>query len=150
MLVYAFGACFQFLGKPAEAEVQFKKAIELHPDAVWLPYFGLGSIYQGRGSLAEAEKAYEKAIKNKPDYALAYNAIAWMYAEKGIKLDHAIELAVRALELSPEDGNILDTLGWAYYRKGDREQALNNRSPARRASRSHARSQTSRAATRCL
>jgi tetratricopeptide (TPR) repeat protein len=124
MTVYSLGTCYHFLGKLNEAEAEIKRAIQMHPDAVWDPYLRLGGIAQGRGEIVQAEQAYQRAIKNKPDYAPAYNVLAWMYADKGIKLDRAIELAQKALELAPNDANILDTLGWAYYRKGDRTQAL--------------------------
>ncbi len=47
-----------------------------------------------------------------------------MYAEKGTNLEEAIELANRALSLFPDSAASLDTLGWAYYKKGDRTEAL--------------------------
>jgi len=124
MTVFNMGWCYEFLGKLNEAEAEYKRSIQMHPDALWDPYLRLGGIYQYRGDIAQAEQAYQKAIKNKPDYTFAYNALAWMYAEKGIKLDQAIELAQKAVGLAPNSCSFLDTLGWAYYRKGDRAQAL--------------------------
>ena len=45
--------------------------------------------------------------------------------EKRIKLDEAIELIKQALRLDPENGYYLDSLGWAYYRKGWMKKAEN-------------------------
>jgi len=129
ILIFYMGGCYEIMGKLNEAEAEYKRSIQMHPNALWDPYLRLGWIYQIRGNIAQAEQAYQKAIKNKPDYALAYNNLAWLYADKGIKLDRAIELAQKASELAPNEGNFLDTLGWAYYRKGDRAQALKYLTP---------------------
>jgi tetratricopeptide (TPR) repeat protein len=124
MIVTSLGVCYQLMGRLGDAEAQYNKAIEMHPNAVWDPYIDLGSIYALRGDTAKAEEVFQKAIKNKPDNAQAYNSLAWMYADKGIKLDKAIELAQKATELAPNDPGIVDTLGWAYYRKGLRAEAI--------------------------
>jgi tetratricopeptide (TPR) repeat protein len=47
-----------------------------------------------------------------------------MYSDKGIKLDQAIELAQKATRLAPNDAHFADTLGWAYYRKGMKAEAI--------------------------
>lgn len=124
MILTNLGICYQVMGRLDDAEAQYKKAIEMHPNAVWDAYINLGSLYAFRGDTAKAEDAFQKAIKNKPDNARGYNSLAWMYADKGIKLDKAIELAQKATELAPDDAGIVDTLGWAYYRKGLRAEAL--------------------------
>ena len=41
-----------------------------------------------------------------------------MFAEKGIRLDEAQRLIQKALELEPENGYYIDSLGWAYYQQG--------------------------------
>jgi tetratricopeptide (TPR) repeat protein len=46
-----------------------------------------------------------------------------MLAQRGDKLDEAIRLVNKALELEPENGAFLDSLGWAYFRKGDVSEA---------------------------
>jgi tetratricopeptide (TPR) repeat protein len=120
----AIGACYLTIGNVAAAEEQFKTAIGMYPDVVWIPYIALADLYQKRNDFPRAEEAYKKAIKNSPDYGTAYNNLAYMYAEKGTNLDEAIKLANKALSLLPDDAASLDTLGWAYYKKGDRTQAL--------------------------
>jgi tetratricopeptide (TPR) repeat protein len=124
MIVTNLGICYQVMGRLDDAEAQYKKAIEMHPNAVWDPYINLGFLYAFQGDTAKAEDVLQKAIKNKPDNARGYNSLAWMYADKGMKLDKAIELAQKATELAPDDAGIIDTLGWAYYRKGLRAEAL--------------------------
>lgn len=70
------------------------------------------------------ESELRRAIKFKPDFAAAYNALGYSFADRNIKIDEAIGLIQKGLELSPNDHYMLDSLGWAYYRKGDLEQAV--------------------------
>ena len=118
------GRCYLKMGNLSGAEEQFNIAIKMHPDVVWDPYIGLADLYQKRRDFPGAEEAFKKAIKNRPDYWVPYNNLAYMYAESGTKLDEAIELANKALSLLPDEAASLDTLGWAYYRKGNRARAL--------------------------
>jgi tetratricopeptide (TPR) repeat protein len=120
----ALGECYQKVGNVTAAEEQLKTAISMYPGAVWKPYIDLAYLYQRRNNFPGAEEAYKKAVQNRPDDWEPYNDLAYMYAEKGTNLDEAIGLANRALSLFPDDAYSLDTLGWAYYKKGDRSQAL--------------------------
>lgn len=52
------------------------------------------------------------------------NYLAYMWAERGINLDKALEYATRAVKLAPEEGAYLDTLGWVYYQRGEYGKAL--------------------------
>jgi tetratricopeptide (TPR) repeat protein len=124
VILDSMGICYEKIGNFGAAEQKFTEAIKLYPDVLYTAYWHLGNLYAQQGKLIEAERAYEKAVKNNPDDADSHNALAWFYADHGIKLDRAIELAQKALSLSPESAYILDTLGWAYYKKGDRTQAL--------------------------
>jgi tetratricopeptide (TPR) repeat protein len=47
-----------------------------------------------------------------------------MYADRGINLDESIELVRRALMIEPENGYYIDSLGWAYFRKGMLDEAM--------------------------
>jgi tetratricopeptide (TPR) repeat protein len=58
-------------------------------------------------------------IRVKPDHAHAYNALGYSFAERNLRLPEARKLIEKALELSPEDYFILDSLGWVLYREGD-------------------------------
>jgi tetratricopeptide (TPR) repeat protein len=58
-------------------------------------------------------------IRLKPDYAHAYNALGYSYADRNLRLPEARKLIERALELSPDDYYIIDSMGWVLYRQGD-------------------------------
>ena len=64
------------------------------------------------------------AIERNPRNAEALNYVAYMWAEKGIRLEEALKYVRRALELDPECGAFLDTLAWVQHRQGDHGRAL--------------------------
>ncbi|MDD5496300.1 MAG: tetratricopeptide repeat protein, partial [Candidatus Omnitrophica bacterium] len=71
-----------------------------------------------------AIKEFREAIKLDPKFADAYNYLGYMFAEEGVNLDEAVSLIKKALEYDPANGAYLDSLGWAYFRKGMTDEAL--------------------------
>lgn len=70
------------------------------------------------------ENYLRKLIELKPDNAQAYNALGYSFADRNLRLPEARELIEKALQLSPNDPFILDSLGWVLYRQGDLSGAL--------------------------
>jgi tetratricopeptide (TPR) repeat protein len=62
-------------------------------------------------------------VQLRPDYAHAYNALGYTFADRNIRLKEAYELIDRALQLAPDDGFILDSMGWVQYRLGNLDAA---------------------------
>ena len=60
-----------------------------------------------------------RLIKLRPDHAHAYNALGYSLADRNIRLPEAKTLIEKALELSPNDFFIIDSMGWVLYRMGD-------------------------------
>ena len=69
------------------------------------------------------EQQLRKLILLKPDFAQAYNALGYTLADRNERLDEAANLIEKALELSPNDHYILDSMGWVQYRMGMLEEA---------------------------
>jgi len=65
------------------------------------------------------EKNLRTLIRVKPDYAHAYNALGYSFADRNTRLPEARKLIQHALELSPDDAYIIDSMGWVLYRQGD-------------------------------
>jgi thiol-disulfide isomerase/thioredoxin len=107
----------------------------------------LASLYHARGDIDSEVAIWRALVEREPKDPQPLNALAWLYASRGERLEEAEQLAVRALELvkgmgpgdkpSPEisdadfaemlrrtRGNIEDTLGYVYYRQGKHEEAL--------------------------
>ena len=84
----------------------------------------LGMIFENSGDFKKAEKQYGQAIELSPDIPVGYNQLAWLYADKGVNLDKALDLAQKADKLQPGNASILDTIGWIYYRKKEYDKAI--------------------------
>jgi tetratricopeptide (TPR) repeat protein len=72
----------------------------------------------------EMERVLRRVIELKPDHHHAYNALGYSLAERNQRLPEARDLIAKALELSPNDPFITDSLGWVEYRLGNHAQAL--------------------------
>ena len=74
--------------------------------------------------LADMERLLRRVIELKPDHQHAYNALGYSLAERNVRLPEARTLIKKALELSPGEPSITDSLGWVEYRLGNREEAI--------------------------
>jgi tetratricopeptide (TPR) repeat protein len=77
--------------------------------------YNLGAVYGEAKRTQEALAYMERAIERNPKNASALNWVGYTLAEQGSNLDQAEEYIVRALDLRPNDGFIIDSLGWVYY-----------------------------------
>jgi tetratricopeptide (TPR) repeat protein len=75
------------------------------------------------GRLEESEELFRRLVDQEPDDANAANYLGYMWADRDVNLDEALELIARAVALDPENSAFLDSLGWVHYRLGDIEQA---------------------------
>jgi tetratricopeptide (TPR) repeat protein len=75
------------------------------------------------GQLQEMENLLRRVIQLRPDSASAYNALGYSFADRNVKLVEARDLIRKALEFTPRDPYIRDSLGWVEFRLGNREEA---------------------------
>jgi tetratricopeptide (TPR) repeat protein len=88
-------------------------------------YFDYGAAADQAGLYDKAADLFRKSIALDPaNAAEAYNYIGFMWAEHNLHLDEAEEMIGRALQLDPNNGAYLDSLGWLDYRKGKYDEAL--------------------------
>ena len=66
-----------------------------------------------------ALKLMQKVIALDPTNVSAMNYVGYTYAERGTHLDEAEELLLRAAQMQPQDGYILDSLGWLYFKRNE-------------------------------
>ncbi len=74
--------------------------------------------------LDEMERLLRQVMKLKPDYHQAYNALGFSLADRNVRLPEAKQLILKALESTPNDPFIQDSLGWAEFRMGNKAEAL--------------------------
>jgi len=70
------------------------------------------------------EQLLRRVMVLKPDHAHAYNALGYSLADRNVRLQEAKTLIQRALELTPGDPFITDSLGWVEFRLGNNDEAL--------------------------
>ena len=87
-------------------------------------YFNYGAACERSGDYEVAENLLAKAITLNPENSDAFNYLAYMWAEKGINLDQALDYIHHALDIEPDNGAYLDTLGWILFKKERYEKAL--------------------------
>ena len=101
-----------------DAFKRLSEALDKQPDQTDILYdLALTAEKLERFDLLEAN--LRKLIQLKPDHAHAYNALGYSFAERNLRLPEARKLVEKALEISPEDFFIIDSLGWVLYREGD-------------------------------
>lgn len=121
-LIPYLSAFYQEQGLYEQAADLLEKGISMEPENIELHY-ELGVLYDKTGKKDAAIEKMKQVIKMDPQNADALNYLGYTYADSGIKLDKAESLIRRALDLEPDSGYILDSMGWVYYRKGDYERA---------------------------
>ncbi|MDQ3196247.1 MAG: tetratricopeptide repeat protein [Pseudomonadota bacterium] len=99
------------------------RALQKEPESPELLY-DLAMAADKINRLDVLESNLRKLIELKPDYAHAYNALGYTLADRTDRVKEAIGFIETALELSPDDPFIMDSMGWAHYRKGNLDRSL--------------------------
>ncbi|BCW90166.1 Beta-barrel assembly-enhancing protease [Alphaproteobacteria bacterium SO-S41] len=97
------------------------------PDFVpddWPLFYARGIALERAGRWAEAEKDLRFALKLSPDQPQVLNYLAYGWIERHQNVEEALAMLQRAVEQRPDDGFIIDSLGWAYYRLGQYAKAV--------------------------
>ena len=123
IVIQAQGGILAKAKRDQDAFDLLEKAVKNLPNTPELVYdYALAAERVQKPDIMESE--LRKAIAAKPDFAAAYNALGYSFADRNIKLDEAVKLIEKALTFSPNDHYMLDSLGWAYYRKGNLDKAI--------------------------
>jgi tetratricopeptide (TPR) repeat protein len=122
--LYAYyGALLDDQKKYQEALTMLQGAVEKFPDQTQLRFY-LGSMYDRLGDTNQSISQMKKVLDLDRDNVQAMNFLAYTYAESGRELETAESLSRRALELQPQDGYILDTVGWVLFKRGKMEESI--------------------------
>ena len=91
-------------------------------NSVYYYYRGICEERSKQWSKAEADM--RKALELQPEQPHVLNYLGYSWIDQGINLDEGMKMIKRAVEQRPDDGYIVDSLGWAYYRIGNYEDAV--------------------------
>src|SRR5262249_34284498 len=95
----------------ADAVKLLEGAEEKFPMDTSIP-FELGAVLEKQKRFAESEAAFRRVLKQDPEHAPALNYLGYMLADRGERLDESVEFVKKALEIDPDNGSYLDSLGW--------------------------------------
>ncbi len=130
LVTYSLAIAYQQAGRYDEAlqafeETQQEAGVSQEEILNGQFYFNYGAAAEQAGLPEKAVALMKKSIEIDPaNAAQALNFLAYFWIDKGIRLDEAGAFLDRALEMEPDNGAFIDSLGWLHYRRGHYDKAL--------------------------
>jgi tetratricopeptide (TPR) repeat protein len=90
----------------------------------WLVFSNRGISYERSRQWAKAEADFRHALMLAPDQPFVLNYLGYSWADKGQNLTQAREMIEKAAQRRPNDGAIVDSLGWVMLRQGEIIEAV--------------------------
>jgi tetratricopeptide (TPR) repeat protein len=123
------------LGDLLRAHERFAEAVDAYDQAIalapmpptrqyWSLFYARGVSLERAGRWPDAERDLKTALALDPDQPLVLNYLGYSWIEKGQNFEEAMKMIGRAVDLLPNDGYVVDSLGWAHYRLGRYDVAL--------------------------
>ncbi len=118
------------LGDLLRDKKRFGEAVAAYDEAIrrsaasglperWQLFYDRGVALERSGQWKRAEGDLLHALKLKPDQPLVLNYLGYSWIDRGENLKRGLKMIEKAVNLRPDDGYIVDSLGWAHYRMGD-------------------------------
>ena len=107
----------------------YGKAIDTVPNpqkSNWVIFYFRGICYERSHQWPLAEADMKKALELYPDQPLVLNYLGYSWVDQGIHLDEGMDMIRKAVEQRPDDGYIVDSLGWAYFKTSSYDDAVKN------------------------
>ncbi|MBN8900908.1 MAG: tetratricopeptide repeat protein, partial [Rhodospirillales bacterium] len=90
----------------------------------WPLYYNRGIAYERANQWSKAEADFKHALALAPDQPFVLNYLGYSWADKGEHLPEARRMLQRAAEKRPNDGAVVDSLGWVMLRQGQVADAV--------------------------
>lgn len=90
----------------------------------WPVFYQRGIAYERLKQWDKAEPNFRKALELFPNQPQVMNYLGYSWVDRGENLDEALQMIRSAVEMRPQDGYIVDSLGWAYYKLGRYNEAV--------------------------
>ena len=116
--------------KFSDCATTYTQAIEALPSAgdknSWVTYYYRGICEERSKQWNKAEADMRKALEMQPEQPHVLNYLGYSWIDQGVNLDEGMKMIKRAVDQRPDDGYIVDSLGWAFYRIGNYDEAVKN------------------------
>jgi tetratricopeptide (TPR) repeat protein len=110
------------MGKAIDAA----EGLSTTPEEKEMIHFMRGAMFEKTKKFDLAEGEFRKLLAINPNSTSALNYLGYMLADRGTRLNEAVEMIRKALDQDPNNGAYLDSLGWALYRQGKLPEAEEN------------------------
>ena len=117
--VSVLGDLLRYDEQYVDAAEAYTKALEItggEAPADWRFYYVRGIAYERAKEWPKAEADFLKALDLNPDQPSVLNYLGYSWIDKDMNLDEALGMIEKAVEAQPQDGYIVDSLGWAFYK----------------------------------
>lgn len=116
----AYGSVLSEAKDYKEMAANYDKAVEVigpvPRQGDWSVFFQRGIAYERLKDWPKAEPNFRKALELNPEQAQVLNYLGYSLVDMNINLDEGLKMIQAAVDARPDDGYIVDSLGWAYYR----------------------------------
>jgi Flp pilus assembly protein TadD len=105
----------------------YTKALEItggESPADWRFYYVRGIANERAKHWPQAEADFLKALDLNPDQPSVLNYLGYSWIDMDMNLDEALGMIEKAVEAQPQDGYVVDSLGWAFYKLGRIDEAV--------------------------
>jgi tetratricopeptide (TPR) repeat protein len=90
----------------------------------WVIFYFRGICHERSHQWPKAEADLKKALDLFPEQPHVLNYLGYSWVDQGVHLDEGMDMIKRAVQQRPDDGYIVDSLGWAYFRTGNYPEAV--------------------------
>jgi tetratricopeptide (TPR) repeat protein len=90
----------------------------------WTYWYARGTSYERLKKWPQAEADLLKALELSPDQPLVLNYLGYSWVDQNRNLKQGMAMIEKAVAARPDDGYIVDSLGWAHYRLGNYKEAV--------------------------
>jgi len=125
--VSVLGDLLRYDEKYLESAEAYTAALEITggtSPADWRFYYVRGIAYERAKEWPKAEVDFQRALELNPDQPQVLNYLGYSWIDMDMHLDEALEMIETAVEAQPNDGYIIDSLGWAFYKLGRMDEAV--------------------------
>ena len=126
-ILFNLGDALRISDKQEEAIKYYNQAIDAifyESEKYWPVYYALAVSYDKNNEWLKAEQSLEKALELSNRHPQVLNYLGYSWLKNDTNIDKAVSYIVEAYEKEPNDGVIIDSLGWVYFKTGDYTNAI--------------------------